>query len=163
MLFSVSFKKMESNLGVIIIGAEITHSDVNFFPTWQPIWQVTGVRRHRSWRRPPLTAGSGAIQGGRRQDLWRRPPGTCHIACHVGKVGTNYVGATMRYLGANDDDAEVRVHFLKWNYKGYTYAKKPKMVKIQKVGYLVSGELKHRPSLGNFSSRKIGGVSRACN
>jgi hypothetical protein len=55
-----------------------------------------------------LTVGSGAIQGGRHQDLWRRPPETCHIGCHVGKVG-----ATMCYLGANDDDAEVKVHFLK--------------------------------------------------
>jgi hypothetical protein len=35
-------------------------------------------------------------------------PETCHIGYHVGKVGTNYVGATMCYLGA-----EVRVHFLK--------------------------------------------------
>jgi hypothetical protein len=35
-------------------------------------------------------------------------PVTCHIGCHVGKVG-----ATICYLDANDDGAEVRVHFLK--------------------------------------------------
>jgi hypothetical protein len=48
-----------------------------------------------------------------RQDLWRRPPETCHIGCHVGKVGANGTGVDVCYLGANDDGAEVGVHFLK--------------------------------------------------
>jgi hypothetical protein len=32
---------------------------------------------------------------------------------HVGKVGANGTGIVVRYLGANDDDAEVGVHFFK--------------------------------------------------
>jgi hypothetical protein len=80
---------------------------------------------------PPWQRGPALFRG-RRQDLWRRSPETCHIACRVGKVGANYVSATMRYLGANDDVAEVRVHFLKWNCKGHNCAKNPKKAKIQK-------------------------------
>jgi hypothetical protein len=49
----------------------------------------------------------GAIDDGAEVDLWRRPPRTCHIVCHVEKVGANYVGATVRYLGANDDGARL--------------------------------------------------------
>jgi hypothetical protein len=40
-------------------------------------------------------------------------PETCHIVCHVEIVDANYIGATMRYLGVNDDDVEVEIHFLK--------------------------------------------------
>jgi hypothetical protein len=77
------------------------------------MWQVPGGRRHRSWRRPPWIAPDLAVKGGQRQDLWRRSPRTCHIGCHVGKVSANGTGVVVRYLGANDDSAEVGVHFLK--------------------------------------------------
>jgi hypothetical protein len=40
-------------------------------------------------------------------------PGTCHVTCHVEKDGANDVGAAVRYLGANDDGVEPRVHFFK--------------------------------------------------
>jgi hypothetical protein len=64
-------------------------------------------------------------------------PETCHIGCHVGKVGANYAGATMCYIGANDDGAEIRVHFLKSNYKGHNCAKKNlKEAKMQKSLFL---------------------------
>jgi hypothetical protein len=76
------------------------------------MWQVSGVAVI-DLGADPLDGGVQRYPGGSAQDLWRRPPGTCHIGCHVGKVGANYVGATMCYLGANDDGAEVRVHFLK--------------------------------------------------
>jgi hypothetical protein len=61
----------------------------------------------------PLDSTGPRRQGGRHQDLWRRPPRTCHIGCHVGKVGANGTGVVVRYLGANDDGAEVEVHFFK--------------------------------------------------
>jgi hypothetical protein len=48
-----------------------------------------------------------------KQALMAPTPGTYHIVCHVGKVGASYVGANMRYLGANDDDAEDMIYFLK--------------------------------------------------
>jgi hypothetical protein len=84
MPFAVSFQKMDPNLDVIIIGANFSY-----------------------------VAADVASPRGRRPRSWGRPPEACHIGCHVGKVGANYVGATMCYLGANDDGAEIRVHFLK--------------------------------------------------
>jgi hypothetical protein len=65
MPFAVSFQKMDPNLGAIIIGAEVKHSDastigVTFFYVAADVASPRGSR-HRSWRRPPLTVGSGAI------------------------------------------------------------------------------------------------------
>jgi hypothetical protein len=96
------------------------------------MWQVSGGRRHIYWRRPLWIASDPAVKGGRRQDLWRRPPGTCHIGCHVGKVGANGTGVVVRYLGANDDGAEVGSIFLNETAKGIVVQKKPKKAKIQK-------------------------------
>jgi hypothetical protein len=92
MPFAVSFQKMDLKLGAIIIGAEVTHSGAD----------IIGAN-----------FSYVADDVDRRQDLWRRPPGTCHIGCHVGKVGANGTGVAVRYLGANDDGAEVGVYFLK--------------------------------------------------
>jgi hypothetical protein len=83
----------------------------------------------------PWIAPDPAVKGGRRQDLWRRPLGTCHIGCHVGKVGANGTGVAVRYLDANDDGAEVGVHFLKWNCKGYSCEKTQKGLKSKKIGH----------------------------
>jgi hypothetical protein len=57
MPFAVSFQKMDLNLGAIIIGAEVTHSDAstigaNIFYVAADVTSPGG-RRHRSWRRPP--------------------------------------------------------------------------------------------------------------
>jgi hypothetical protein len=60
-------------------------------------WSVDryiGGRRQDLWRRPPPRGIRRP--GGRRQDLWRRPPVTCRVGCHVGIVGANFDGATMR-------------------------------------------------------------------
>jgi hypothetical protein len=67
MHFAVSFQKNGPNLGAIIIGAEVTHSDAstigaNFFYVVADVASPRG-RRHKSWRRPPLTARFSAIQG----------------------------------------------------------------------------------------------------
>jgi hypothetical protein len=76
------------------------------------MWQVPGGQRHRSWRRPlwiapdPAVKGVGVkIYGADPWDLPHRLPRR--------KVGANGTGVAVRYLGANDDGAEVGVHFLK--------------------------------------------------
>jgi hypothetical protein len=76
------------------------------------MWQVSGVGAI-DLGGDPLDSTGPRRQGGRRQDLLRRPPRTCHIGWHVEKVGANGTGVVVRYLGANDDGAEVEVHFLK--------------------------------------------------
>jgi hypothetical protein len=81
MPFAVSFQKMDPWLGAVIIGGRRDNAQRRQYH-WRQLflrgrrcgnWQVPGGRRHRSGRRPPWTARSGAVQGGRRQDLWRRP------------------------------------------------------------------------------------------
>jgi hypothetical protein len=69
---------MDPNLGAIIIGAEVTHIDAstigaNFSYVAADMASPRG-RRHRSWRRPPLTVGSGAIQGGGANNYGADPP-----------------------------------------------------------------------------------------
>jgi hypothetical protein len=66
MPFAVSFQKMVHNLVVIIIVTEVTYSDAstigtNFSYMAGDVASLRG-RRHRSWRRPLLTARSGAVQ-----------------------------------------------------------------------------------------------------
>jgi hypothetical protein len=100
MSFAVLFQKMDPNIGVIINGAEVTHSDTNFS------YVADDMASPKGWTAPDL-----AVKGGRRQDLWRRPPETCHIVCHVGKVSANGTGVAVCYLGDNDDGNEVGVHF----------------------------------------------------
>jgi hypothetical protein len=72
------------------------------------MWQVPGGRGA-----DPLDSTGPAVKGGRRQDLLRRFPGTCHIGCHVGKVGANSTDVAVCYLGVNDDGVEVEINFLK--------------------------------------------------
>jgi hypothetical protein len=82
--FLVSFQKMDPNLGAVIIGAEVTHSGANI------------IGANFSY----VAADVASLMGSAPRSM-APPPRTCHIGCHVGKVGTN------------DDDVEVGVHFLK--------------------------------------------------
>jgi hypothetical protein len=72
-----------SQLCVVIIGVEITHSGASIiganFSYVPATWQVPGGRCHRSWRRPPGRRGRWRLP--RRQDLRHR--GTRHVSSTV--------------------------------------------------------------------------------
>jgi hypothetical protein len=65
--------------------------------TWQAMWQVPGVGAidlggdgpARTWGGGPIFLGLDPLE-----------LASCHIACHVGKVGANDTGVAVRYLGA---------------------------------------------------------------
>jgi hypothetical protein len=51
----------------------------------------------------------------------------------IPRTDVNNIGAGTHKLGANDDGAELRVHFLKRNCQRHNYAKKnPKRANLQK-------------------------------
>jgi hypothetical protein len=73
------------------------------------MWQVPGGRRHRSWRRPPLNSAGPRRQGGSTPRSMA--PNPCDLPYRLPR--RKKVDVAVRYLGANDDDAEVGLHFFK--------------------------------------------------